>query len=75
MTPINHDDQLPDAAQAAQVLRTSVANFLRLQRIGLGPKCVTIDGADFWRRSTLDAYALEHTPRGVRRADTDTRVA
>ena len=59
-----------DAAQAAQVLQTSVANFLRLQRIGLGPKPVSVDGEQFWRRSTLDAYALEHTPRGVRRTAT-----
>jgi hypothetical protein len=64
---INHDDQILDAAQAAQVLQTSVANFLRLQRIGLGPKSVSVDGEQFWRRSALDAYALER-PRGVRRA-------
>jgi hypothetical protein len=70
MTAINHDDQLLDANQAAQVLRTSVANFLRLQRIGLGAKSITIDGVEFWRQSALDAYARERTPRGARRAAT-----
>jgi hypothetical protein len=70
---INHDDKILDAAEAAQILKTSVANFLRLQRIGLGPKSITIDGVGFWRRSAIDAYAQERAPRGM--AAAATRVA
>lgn len=61
-------DPLLDAPQAAQVLRTSVANFIRLRESGLGPRGVTIDGVEFYRKATLDQYIVAHKRRGVRLA-------
>jgi hypothetical protein len=65
---INQDDKLFDQQQAATFLRTSLANMQRMLRVRIGPKCVTVNGEVFYRRSALDAYAEERrtSPRGVR---------